>query len=158
VNYSSKNLVQSVSQMLKLFLRLRIFLPLRFRRHFPPHRRFLQDLHGATSQKTVFFIVAAVKTSNPIIFVLVNFLSSAIPTWLPSVYLKISTENCNSLRCRLAKQAYLWVQLTFHYFICFVYLTLNNLIACFYTYYNLHSLITITGSCSCLLFSSLHIS
>jgi hypothetical protein len=27
-------------------------------------RRFTQDLHGATSQKTAFFIVIAVKTSN----------------------------------------------------------------------------------------------
>jgi hypothetical protein len=27
-------------------------------------RRFTQDLHGATSQKTAFFIVAAVKTSD----------------------------------------------------------------------------------------------
>jgi hypothetical protein len=32
----------------------------------PPKRRFiLQDIHGATSQKTAFFIVTAVKTSNP---------------------------------------------------------------------------------------------
>jgi hypothetical protein len=30
----------------------------------PPKRRFTQDLHGATSQKTVFSIVTAVKTSN----------------------------------------------------------------------------------------------
>jgi hypothetical protein len=30
----------------------------------PPKRQFLQELHGATSQKTPFFIVTAVKTSN----------------------------------------------------------------------------------------------
>jgi hypothetical protein len=30
----------------------------------PPKRRFIQDLHGATSQKTAFFIVTAVKTSD----------------------------------------------------------------------------------------------
>jgi hypothetical protein len=30
----------------------------------PPKRRFTQDLHGATSQKTAFVIVIAVKTSN----------------------------------------------------------------------------------------------
>jgi hypothetical protein len=30
----------------------------------PPKRRFTQDLHGATSQKTAFFIVNAVKTTN----------------------------------------------------------------------------------------------
>jgi hypothetical protein len=29
-----------------------------------PKRRFKQDPHGATSQKTAFFIVTAVKTSN----------------------------------------------------------------------------------------------
>jgi hypothetical protein len=29
-----------------------------------PKRRFTQELHGATSQKTAFFIVTAVKTSN----------------------------------------------------------------------------------------------
>jgi hypothetical protein len=34
------------------------------RRYFPPKRRFTQDLHGVTSQKTAFFIVTAVKTSN----------------------------------------------------------------------------------------------
>jgi hypothetical protein len=31
---------------------------------FPPKRRFTQDLHGSTTQKTAFFIVTAVKTSN----------------------------------------------------------------------------------------------
>jgi hypothetical protein len=30
----------------------------------PPKRRFTQDLHGATSQKTTFFLVTAVKTSD----------------------------------------------------------------------------------------------
>jgi hypothetical protein len=35
----------------------RIFLPRRLRRHIPPKRRLTQDLHGATSQKSVFFIV-----------------------------------------------------------------------------------------------------
>jgi hypothetical protein len=30
----------------------------------PPKRRFLQELHGVTIQKTSFFIVTAVKTSN----------------------------------------------------------------------------------------------
>jgi hypothetical protein len=31
----------------------------------PPKRRFLQEPHGVTTQKTPFFIVTAVKTSNP---------------------------------------------------------------------------------------------
>jgi hypothetical protein len=30
----------------------------------PPKRRFLQEPHGVTTQKTPFFIVTAVKTSN----------------------------------------------------------------------------------------------
>jgi hypothetical protein len=30
----------------------------------PPNRRITQYLHGATSQKTAFFIVTALKTSN----------------------------------------------------------------------------------------------
>jgi hypothetical protein len=34
------------------------------RRYVPPKRRFTQDLHVATSQKTTFFIVTSVKTSN----------------------------------------------------------------------------------------------
>jgi hypothetical protein len=36
----------------------------RWRRYVPPKRRFTHDLHSATSQKTAFFIVTAVKTSN----------------------------------------------------------------------------------------------
>jgi hypothetical protein len=36
----------------------------RWRRYVPPKRRFSQDLHSATSQKTTFFIATAVKTSN----------------------------------------------------------------------------------------------
>jgi hypothetical protein len=30
----------------------------------PPKRRFLQELHGVTAQKTPFFVVTAVKTLN----------------------------------------------------------------------------------------------
>jgi hypothetical protein len=36
----------------------------RRRRYVPPKRQFLQEPHGVTSQKTPFFIVTAVKTSN----------------------------------------------------------------------------------------------
>jgi hypothetical protein len=50
--------------LLTLVPRSRIFLPWRWRRYVPPKRRFKQDLHGATSQKTAFFIVTAVKISN----------------------------------------------------------------------------------------------
>jgi hypothetical protein len=42
----------------------RRFLPWRWRRHFPAKRRFLKEPYGETSQKTPFFIVTAVKTSN----------------------------------------------------------------------------------------------
>jgi hypothetical protein len=34
------------------------------RRNIPLKRRFLKEPHGVTSQKTPFFIVTAVKTSN----------------------------------------------------------------------------------------------
>jgi hypothetical protein len=34
------------------------------RTEVPPKRRFLQEPHGVTTQKTPFFIVTAVKTSN----------------------------------------------------------------------------------------------
>jgi hypothetical protein len=37
---------------------------LRRRRQVPPKRRFLQEPHGVTSQKTPFFTVTAVKTAN----------------------------------------------------------------------------------------------
>jgi hypothetical protein len=36
----------------------------RWRRYVPPKRRLTPHLHGATSKKTAFFIVTAVKTSN----------------------------------------------------------------------------------------------
>jgi hypothetical protein len=36
-----------------------------WRRHVLPKRRFSQEPHGATSQKTEFFIVTAAKASNP---------------------------------------------------------------------------------------------
>jgi hypothetical protein len=42
----------------------RIFLPWWWRRYVPPKRRFTQELHGATSLKTAFFIVTAMKTSS----------------------------------------------------------------------------------------------
>jgi hypothetical protein len=41
-----------------------VFLPWRWRRYVPSKRRLTQDLHSATSQKTTFFIVTAVKASN----------------------------------------------------------------------------------------------
>jgi hypothetical protein len=44
--------------------RSRIYLPWIWRRYVPPKRRLTQDLHSATSQKTTFFIVTAVKASN----------------------------------------------------------------------------------------------
>jgi hypothetical protein len=46
--------------------RKRVFLlPWRWRWHVPPKRRFITNPHSATSQKTVFFIVTTMKTSNP---------------------------------------------------------------------------------------------
>jgi hypothetical protein len=52
------------SHLLTLVPRSRIFLPWRWRGYVLSKRRFTQDLRGVTSQKTAFFIVTAVKTSN----------------------------------------------------------------------------------------------
>jgi hypothetical protein len=41
-----------------------IFVTLMKKAPGPPKRRFLQEPHGVTTQKTQFFIVTAVKTSN----------------------------------------------------------------------------------------------
>jgi hypothetical protein len=60
------------SQLHTLVPRSRIFLPWRWRRYVPPKRRFTQDPYGARSQKTVFFMVTAVKTSNLTIQGLIN--------------------------------------------------------------------------------------
>jgi hypothetical protein len=56
---------------------LEIFLPWRWRWYVPPKRRFTQDLHCATSQKTAFFIGTAVKTSNPTLPI--QFTASFLP-------------------------------------------------------------------------------
>jgi hypothetical protein len=43
---------------------LPILVTLMVRRYVPPKRPFLQEPHDITSQKTAFFILAAMKTSN----------------------------------------------------------------------------------------------
>jgi hypothetical protein len=48
------------SHLLTLAPRSRIFLPWRRRRYVPPKRRFTQDVHSATSQRTAFFTVFTV--------------------------------------------------------------------------------------------------
>jgi hypothetical protein len=55
-----------------LFLVHRFLSPWWRRRQVPPKRRFLQELHGVTSQKTQFFIVTAVKTSNLTYIFMIN--------------------------------------------------------------------------------------
>jgi hypothetical protein len=55
---------QSIATCTCWFLARGFFYP-RWRRYIPLKRLFTQDLHGATFQKTVFFIVTAVKTSGP---------------------------------------------------------------------------------------------
>jgi hypothetical protein len=67
---------QSASHMLTLVPCSWIFLPWRWRWHVPPKRLFI---HGVTSKKTAFFIVTAVKTSNPIILLLVYFSYLGLP-------------------------------------------------------------------------------
>jgi hypothetical protein len=51
----------------------------------PPKRRFLQESHGVTSQKTAFFIITAVKTSN---------LTSSlyVPPLIPETNFHVHTE------------------------------------------------------------------
>jgi hypothetical protein len=44
------------SHLLTLVPHSQIFLPWRWRQYIPPKCRFTQELHGATSQKTAFFI------------------------------------------------------------------------------------------------------
>jgi hypothetical protein len=54
----------SCQLLLTLFL-AHGFLSPWWRKHYvPPKRRFLQEPHGVTSQRTAFFIVTAVNTSN----------------------------------------------------------------------------------------------
>jgi hypothetical protein len=51
------------------------------KRYVPPNRRFLQEQHGVTSQKTTIFIVTAVKTSNLTLLSLVlrcNYIATEI--------------------------------------------------------------------------------
>jgi hypothetical protein len=60
----------NVSSVFRLLVTAIVLLPCRFlstwwwRRYVPKKRRFLQEPHGVTSQKTPFFIATAVKTSN----------------------------------------------------------------------------------------------
>jgi hypothetical protein len=59
-----RTLRRNKSSQLALFL-VHWFLSLWWRRgYLPPKRRFLQEPHDVTSQKTPFFIVIAVKTSD----------------------------------------------------------------------------------------------
>jgi hypothetical protein len=51
--------------LLTLFLPCRFLLPWWWRRHFHPKRPILLEPHGLTPQKTTFFIVTAMKASNP---------------------------------------------------------------------------------------------
>jgi hypothetical protein len=51
-------------RLLALFLVHRFLSPLWRWHSVPPKHRFLQELHGVTSQKAQFFIVIAMKTSN----------------------------------------------------------------------------------------------
>jgi hypothetical protein len=55
--------------------RLHLLILWRWKQCVPPKRQFAQDLHGARSQKTTFFIVTAVGTSNltEIIMFLIRF-------------------------------------------------------------------------------------
>jgi hypothetical protein len=83
ITRARKSVTLSVSYRLTFFL-ARVIYALKWRRHIPPKRRFLINSHEATSQKTAFFMVAAVKT----------YISS-YPTSIPSVSF-ILGEKCTS--------------------------------------------------------------
>jgi hypothetical protein len=51
------NFISVCSHLLTLVPRSLICIPWRWRWYVPPKRRFTQDLHGATSQKTAFFFI-----------------------------------------------------------------------------------------------------
>jgi hypothetical protein len=71
-NPRAKNQREQVAAELASSSLADFFLPWRWRRYDPPKRLFNRPhLHGATPQKTAFFIVTAVKTSNPTCFVFV---------------------------------------------------------------------------------------
>jgi hypothetical protein len=69
-----------------------IFLPWRWRRYVPPKCRFTQDLHGATSQETAFFLTEPVFHILPVI----------IRKWKMQTYLrgsfpiKIASSKCGA--------------------------------------------------------------
>jgi hypothetical protein len=72
-------------------------LPWRWRRYVPPKRRFIQYLHGATSKKTAFFKVTAVKISN------ITCYRNDFATW---VLKTINTLVCPSLLWGHAKKSH----------------------------------------------------
>jgi hypothetical protein len=61
-----RSYLPTVSTCSRWFARgfLIFLIPWRWKRYVPPKCRLTQYLHGATSQKTAFFIVTAVKTSS----------------------------------------------------------------------------------------------
>jgi hypothetical protein len=59
--------------------RSRILLPWRWKQYVPPKCRFTLDLHGATSQRTVFFIVTPWKPQ----ILLADIISSSDTKWCP---------------------------------------------------------------------------
>jgi hypothetical protein len=63
--YESGKFPQTAATCSRWFLAFGFFYPEDGGDTFPPKRRFTQNLHGATSQKTAFFIVTPVKTWNP---------------------------------------------------------------------------------------------
>jgi hypothetical protein len=75
----------------------------------PPKRRFTQDLHSATSQKTAFFIVTAVKTSN-LTELYVLFISPYVIQWRCVNWRSYfaSSRWKNDHECSVAKDSDLW--------------------------------------------------
>jgi hypothetical protein len=93
-----------------MFIDNQFLSPWWWRCYIPPKRRFLQEPHGITSQKTAFFIVTAVKTSNLMelcflcslcLYVISRTsqqLQSDYPMWMCVTYLHCSTWSCKRWR------------------------------------------------------------
>jgi hypothetical protein len=117
LNYTSKlGKIQSIHNIpmspATLVSRSRIFLPWRWRRYLPPKHRFTQDLQGATSQKTAFFIVTAVETSNlTFIIIIIDLVELLFSAWCASVANIICrnvdtfNENCFSKLCFIIRSS-----------------------------------------------------
>jgi hypothetical protein len=85
----------------------------RWRQYVPPKRRFIQYLHGATSQKTKFFIVTAVKASI-LTIPYVSIRPSVRPSVLVRTLLETYFEYFHIVYCSLKDWKYISTASSWH--------------------------------------------